>query len=66
MTEQGCLRNVWIRGKKPLCRISLHYGRKEGMAYKQEVWDKVPYKKYPKQKRDAESPCEGLDTRCVR
>ena len=26
------------------------------MAYKQEVWDKVPDKKYPKQKRDVESP----------
>ena len=48
-----------------MCRISLHYGRKEGMAYKQEVWDKVPDKKYPKQKRDVESPCEGLDTRYV-
>lgn len=35
------------------------------MAYKQEVWDKVPDKKYPKQNRDVEIPCEGLDTRYV-
>ena len=35
------------------------------MAYKQEVWDKVPDKKYPKQKRDVESPCEGQQNKNI-
>ena len=30
------------------------------------LWEeRKPYKKYPKQKQDVESPCEGLDTQCV-
>lgn len=30
------------------------------------LWEeRKPYKKYPKQKQDVESTCEGLDTRCV-
>lgn len=39
---------------------------------KKSAWQKKwaepenPYKKYPKQKRDVESPRKGLDTRYVR
>ena len=27
-----------------MCRISLHYGRKKEMAYKQELWDEAKKK----------------------
>lgn len=44
MTKRGCLRNAWIKGKKPLYRIFLYYGRREKMAYKQELWDEAKKK----------------------
>ena len=53
---------LWDEAKKK-CRIGDEEIR---MAKEMGLNPKSPYKKYPKQKRDVESPCKGLDTRYVR